>query len=329
MRLPRFLLPLLAVCLLPACTTLKPFPYTPAPGVAHSEETLPGPVSETTLYGQTWLPEGRPPRAIVLLVHGTTEHSGLYAPLAEALVQAGYGAYGLDLQGWGRSQGLGKRGYVHSHDDYVRDVAATLNTLRSRYPGVPLFAAGESLGGTVLLRGEIDNALRVRGLILADPGYKPSPSLAGLRGPGFLSEFALWSGGMFGSILPSWPTLPSDSGLRVVLCSPVTQQRYLKDPYVSHNWLPAIYITAMSDSQPLIEKGLSQIKIPVLIIHGEKDNLVPLSSSQEIMDTIGNLGTLYVIKDGCHASFTEEKSWPLSAAKMVEWLNLQVGDTTR
>lgn len=326
MRLFRLLSVLLAASLISACsTTLKPIPYTPAAGVTHSEETLPGPVSETTLFGQTWLPANQQPCAIVLLIHGTTEHSSLYAPLAEALVKAGYGAYGLDLQGWGRSQGLGKRGHVKSHDDYVRDVAATLNTLRQRYPGVPLYAAGESLGGTVLLRGEIDNALRVKGLILADPGYKPNPGLGGLRGPGFLTEFALWSGGVFGSVLPSWPTLPSDPGIRATICSPVTQERYLKDPYVSHNWLPASYLTGMSDSQPLIEKGLGRINVPVLIIHGEKDNLVPVSSSEEIINAIGSRGSLYVIKDGCHASFTEEKSWPLAAQKMVEWLNSQTG----
>lgn len=326
MRLYRLLPALLAACLSSACSTaLKPIPYTPAAGVAHSEETLPGPVSETTLFGQTWLPAGQKPRAMVLLIHGTTEHSGLYAPLAEALVKAGYGAYGLDLQGWGRSQGLGKKGYVKSHDDYVRDVAATLNTLRSRYPSMPLYAAGESLGGTVLLRGEIDNALRVKGLILAAPGYKPNPGLAGLRGPGFLTEFALWAGGIFGSILPSWPTLPSDPGIRATICSAVTQKRYLNDPYVSHNWLPAVYLTAMSDSQPLIEKGLGRIHVPVLIIHGDKDALIPLSSSEEIMAAVGNRGTLHVIKDGCHASFTEEKSWPLAAQKMVEWLNSQTG----
>lgn len=319
-------LALLAISLLCACSTLKPIPYNAPPGVAHSEETLPGPLTGTTLYGQTWLPAEKKPRAIVLLVHGTTEHSGLYAPLAEILVAGGYGVYGLDLQGWGQSKGLGNKGYVKSHDDYVADVTATLNTLRSRYPGVPLFAAGESLGGTVLLRGEIGNALRVRGLILADPGYKPNPGIGGMRGPGFLASFALWGGSIFGSVVPSWPTIPSDIGIRAAICSPITQARYLNDPYVSHNWLPAIYLTAMDDSQDVIEKGLKKITLPIFIIHGEKDDLIPLESSREILRATGQgAGSLYVIPDGCHASFAEQDSYPVAGKKMVEWLNAQVG----
>lgn len=327
---PVRLLPLLAAALLSsllgACSTLKPIPYNPPPGIAHSEETLPGPVSGTTLFGQTWLPVDKPPRAMVLLIHGTTEHSGLYAPLAEILVSGGYGVYGLDLQGWGQSQGLGKKGYVKTHDDYVRDVSATLNTLRSRYPGVPLYAGGESLGGTVLLRGEISGALRVRGLILADPGYKPNPGLAGVHGPGFLASFALWGGGMFGSVFPSWPTIPSDLGIRAAICSPITEARYLNDPYVSHNWLPAVYLTAMDESQDIIEKGLKRINSPVLIIHGEKDSLIPLESSKEILRSLGaRSGSLYVIPGGCHASFAEQDSYPLAGKKMVEWLNNLTG----
>ncbi|MGH8493299.1 MAG: hypothetical protein ACRERR_09380 [Moraxellaceae bacterium] len=65
MRLHRLLPLLLALCLLPACSTLKPISYNAPPGLAHSEETLPGPITGTTLYGQTWLPADMPSKTAI------------------------------------------------------------------------------------------------------------------------------------------------------------------------------------------------------------------------------------------------------------------------
>lgn len=322
MRLPVPLLLCLAATLLGGCTTLKPVPYKAPEGISYHDEVEPD-GQGLELYGRFWLPpSGQAPRALVLIVHGTAEHGGLYAPVAEALAGHGYGVYAVDLQGWGRSQGLGARGYVKSHDDYVGDVRSTLNDLRRQYPGVPVFGVGESLGGTVLLRGEVEGGLNFQGLILSDPGYKPNPGLGGLRGPGFLAGLALFAGGIFGDILPNWPTIPVDPALHVAICSPKTRERFLEDPDVAHNWLPAAYISTLHDSEVLLEKNLDDLTTPLLIIHGEKDGLIPLASSQEIIRRAHTRDkSLYVIPGGCHASLVEERSWPLALTRMTAWLD--------
>lgn len=321
---------LLALALLAACSTLRPMPYRAPEGLGYRSEVEPD-AQGLQLYGQFWLPpQGLAPRALVLIVHGTAEHSGLYAPVAEALAQHGYGVYGLDLQGWGRSEGLGARGFVNSHDDYVGDVRSTLNDLHRQYPGVPVFGVGESLGGTVLLRGQILGGLNFQGLILSDPGYKPNPGLGGLRGPGVLASLALFAGGLFGEVLPRWPTIPVDPALHVAICSAKTRQRFLEDPDVAHNWLPAAYIATLHDSEVLLEENLDSLTTSLLIIHGEKDSLIPLASSQEIIRRAHTRDkSLYVIPGGCHASLVEEKSWPLALAKMTEWLDQHTPPTSR
>ncbi len=53
-----------------------------------------------SLLARRWLPEG-PPRAIVQIAHGLTEHSARYARLAAALNSAGYAVYANDHRGHG------------------------------------------------------------------------------------------------------------------------------------------------------------------------------------------------------------------------------------
>lgn len=314
---------LLAVSFLAACSAkLQPIPYQAPTDVQHRMELQPGMTNKMSLFGQMWLPQSQAPQAILLLVHGTAEHSGLFAPLAETLARAGYGVYGLDLQGWGRSPGYKKRmGSIKSHDDYVRDVAATYITLRRQYPGLPIYGVGESLGGTVLLRGQLTGVLNFTGLIMSGPGYRPNPSLLGIRGPAFAARLGLWSAGLFGDFFPNWPTIPTNLGIRMAICSPDVQKRMLKDPYVSHQWLPASYLSGLADSQPIISDNLDHLDFPFLIIHGEKDSLIPRSSSEEIIRRSKTRDKqLSIIPKGCHANFIETPSWPQAAKLMIDWL---------
>ena len=53
-----------------------------------------------SLLARRWLPEA-PPRAIVQIAHGLTEHSARYARLAATLNAAGYAVYANDHRGHG------------------------------------------------------------------------------------------------------------------------------------------------------------------------------------------------------------------------------------
>ncbi len=327
----RSLILLVLVSCLGACSAkLHPIPYQPAADVQHRTEFQPGMRDKMPLFGQYWLPKDGQPRALLLLVHGTAEHSGLFAPFAEALTRQGYGVYGLDMQGWGQSPGIKKRkGSVRSHDDYVRDVAATLTTLRREFPGLPIYGVGESLGATVLMRGQLTGLLKFNGIIMSGPGYKPNPSLAGIRGPAFAMRLALWGAGIFGDYMPGWPTVPSDLGIKAAICSGSVKSRMLRDPYVSHQWLPAAYLKGLADSQSLIDQKLEELTVPMLIIHGEKDNLIPLASSQEIMRRARTSDKkLVVVTEGCHANLVETASWPQAAKDITAWLEPRLPSRT-
>ena len=69
----------------------------------HRESELAG-AGGVKIYWQAWSPLGRP-RAVVVIAHGVSEHSGRYGYVAERLVREGYAVYALDHRGHGRSGG--------------------------------------------------------------------------------------------------------------------------------------------------------------------------------------------------------------------------------
>ena len=94
-----------------------------------------------SIYHQAWLPDGDA-GAAVMLVHGLGEHSGRYAHVADALTGAGYAVHALDHRGHGRSDG--KRVFVKSYDELMRDLSMFRSYVEGEHPGLPLIVLGQN-----------------------------------------------------------------------------------------------------------------------------------------------------------------------------------------
>lgn len=297
-------------------------PYKAPAGVVHEAGFLvPEGRGAPSLYLQSWLPAGQAPAALVLYVPANIEHGGLIGPVAEALAQAGYGVYAVDLRGLGRSARNGDFWFVRDHDEYVQDIAVAVAEMRARHPGMAVHGAGESLGAALLLRGDIAGLLRFDSLVLADTAFQPNPGLGVLPLPDFMARFLVWSGGQAGRIIPSAPSVPARFSINAVSCSAITRGELLHDPYVVKGWLPAKFITTLADTQSVLGSGLEQVRTPILAIHGGKDGVVPVKSSREIVRRVASTEKLLlVIPDGCHTTMIEEGTRGHVVRMLKEWL---------
>lgn len=304
-----FLLLLLAVFIAGCATTKRPEPAPVPPEIFKysgeiREDNFINP-DGLNIYGRYWLPEqGIDPRAVVVLVHGTIMHSGLYDEFGRYLAAHGYAVYSIDLQGWGRSDGIGKRGDVYNHDAYVTDVGLVLDRMRSEFPNRPVFGYGESLGGLVLLLGHAQRRFYFDGLILSAPGFKPNPRLpGGFHAPDIAVQWGMGMVGWFGKATPNWPTVPIRPGLYFMFRKDKQMRdALLEDPYVVHSWLPMRYITAIVESNRFLAKRFEVVNVPMLLLHGDRDELIPVSSSRELAQrTLGRDKTLKVFKGMGHA----------------------------
>ena len=101
----------------------------------------------TRLPLRRWEAEGSP-RAVIVALHGMSDYSNAFDMPGRFWAKRGITTLAYDQRGFGKSDNPGIwAGAATMRADLQDAVAAA----RARYPGVPVFALGESMGGGVVL----------------------------------------------------------------------------------------------------------------------------------------------------------------------------------
>ncbi|GAQ88822.1 Monoacylglycerol Lipase [Klebsormidium nitens] len=223
------------------------------------------------IYTQQWTPDGTPMKAAVVVFHGLNEHSGRYKHLARQLTKQGYGVFGMDWYGHGRSDGL--HGFVDRLDNTVQDAGAYLKMVKRLNPGVPCFVYGHSTGAAIALKAtQTSPRSELAGLVLTAPAIAiqpPHPVLATLLP--FFSEVV--------------PTLQVEAANR----SDIKNSRdpaSLLDKYSD----PLVYtgsIRVRTGSEVLriasdVRQNLHRVRHPFFVCHGTGDRVTLPEGSHEL-----------------------------------------------
>ena len=152
--------------------------------VTREEFTFPSSDGVHTAAAVWWRPDA-PPRAVVQLVHGISEHMGRYDPFARFLAERGFAVAGHDHLGHGRTAAdPSEYGWFGDRDgwkDVVRDVRALRELAGAAYPGVPYFLLGHSMGSFVVRGYLLFWPGTVDGAILSGTGQEPPATVAAGR----------------------------------------------------------------------------------------------------------------------------------------------------
>lgn len=112
------------------------------------------------------------PRAAVLMVHGLGGHSNNWEFVAKFLMEHSICSYSIELKGFGNTEGL--RGHIDSFATYLKDIRRLRNIMRREHGRIPIFIAGESMGGLLGFITIIRKPRLFRGLVCISPGFKSS-----------------------------------------------------------------------------------------------------------------------------------------------------------
>ena len=114
-----------------------------------------------------WLPKNGGPQAVILALHGFNDYSkGMEIP-GSGLARRGFAVYAFDQRGFGETP---QRGVWPGTDQMIADLKTATVLLRQKYPGLPLYVLGESMGAAVMMAAAVgDDPPRVDGMILAAP----------------------------------------------------------------------------------------------------------------------------------------------------------------
>lgn len=258
------------------------------------------------LYARSWTPEEQP-KAVVCLIHGHGEHVTRYDHVGVAYAAAGYAMQGFDLRGHGQSEG--PRGYTPSYEALLADINDFLADARQRYPGLPVFLHGHSMGGNQVLNYCLLNPnTGLRGAIVTSPWLqlvsKPNPLLS------FMVKV----------LNVVYPTYTQASGLdqNTISRDPAEVKKYATDPLV-HDRITARLYTVMENHALYALEHANELKVPVLLMHGTADGLSSYNGSKEFAKKAGSILTLR-LWDGLYHETQNEPEKVEVIRTMTDWV---------
>ncbi len=141
-----------------------------------------------TLTLQKWRAEGEL-EAVIVAVHGFQMYSGHFQNAGPWWAKRGITTIAYDQRGHGGSPERGIWGGVEA---LTSDLAEMVRAVAKRYPDVPVYILGASMGGAVTLATVTDLSLPINGVILTAPAVWGGDALHPLaRGSVWLAAYVM------------------------------------------------------------------------------------------------------------------------------------------
>jgi alpha-beta hydrolase superfamily lysophospholipase len=231
--------------------------------------------------------------------------------VAAALSEAGYATLAFDLRGHGKSGG--PRGHTPSFEALMGDIDELVSTAENRFPGIPLFLYGHSLGGILVLGYALRRKTGLAGVIATGPALRSELEKQKLK----VAMVRLLGSAVPGLLLPSG-LIPEH-----ISSDPEIVAAYQSDPLV-HDRISVGFGAELIKAIQWEYEHAPEFCVPLLIMHGDQDRL---GDPQGSVDFAGlcdpQLVTLKIWEGLSHEIHNEpEKDQVLDY--LIEWLNARV-----
>ncbi|CAK9220137.1 unnamed protein product [Sphagnum troendelagicum] len=253
-----------------------------------------------TIFTQSWTPAApdHSIKGLLVLIHGLNEHSGRYAEFAIQLNSQGYGVFGMDWIGHGGSDGL--HGYVQALDHVVSDVKEYYRRVAAEYPGIPCFLFGHSTGGAIALKvaSQPDMEKELQGVVVSSVAVKVKPAhpVIGAVAP------------LFSVLLPRYQFRGANRRLAVCRDPAALVAKYT-DPLVYTGPIRIRTGTEILRLSSYLLRRLTNVSIPLLVLHGSDDQVTDPKGSQELYDQASTKHKNIILYDGNYnCPYLEERS---------------------
>jgi len=225
----------------------------------------------TRLLVRRWSPEHEA-RGVIAIVPGFSDHGGRYPHLVEFARRQGLAAAAVDTRGHGKSDGL--RGHVTRFADFFDDADALVGSVRSAFPGRPIYLWGHSMGGLILLGYLSDGRGQgIRAATVTAPALKITVPVP------------VWKDTLARTLVGLWPTLPFKSPIDADSLSRDLEvgRRYLADPLVHGVCTPSLYAAMQCQARALLDRP-RDFGIPTFFAHGLGDRAISVDGTRSYFE---------------------------------------------
>ncbi|HLY56361.1 MAG TPA: alpha/beta fold hydrolase [Stellaceae bacterium] len=252
-----------------------------------------------------------PVRTIILAVHGFNDRKSAFEMAAELWRREGIATIAYDQRGFGANPHAGR--WPGSHG-LAEDLVGAIRAVRARYPAVPVYVLGESMGGAVAIDALAGIAPHSApdGLILA------APAIWGRDTETLSERVALW---IAGRIMPSMRF--TGEGLGVEASDNIPMLRRLgADPlFIKETRSDAIY--GLVDLMDEAVRAAPRLRLPTLLLYGAHDEVIPEDAMRELIARLpgrasGRQRVAYY-RDGWHM-LLRDLEYPVVAEDVIHWI---------
>ena len=248
--------------------------------------------------------EADKPRAVIVALHGMSDYSNAFDMPAKVWAKLGITTLAYDQRGFGLSDNAG----LWAGAEAMRtDLDDAVTAARARYPGMPVFALGESMGGAVVLTA----LARADASADAPKSNSAPPAVDGV----ILVAPAVWSRNdmpllyrtalFLGAHLLPGMILTNSAAGRVVTITPsdnVPMLRALgRDPlFQKKTRIDALFglVNLMDEARTAPEHITSAP--PILFVYGANDQIIPPAPTQAVVAALGEKAIVKRYEHGWH-----------------------------
>ncbi len=263
----------------------------------------------TQMHAVRWTPDSEP-KMVVFLIHGLGEHSGRYASMAQYYACFGIEVGSFDLRGHGKSDG--QRGHCDDFQQLIRDIDRFLNQGSSIDIAKPRFIYGHSLGATLAIKYALSHPGKYNGVILSAPMLKPA------------FELPKWKMVLGRAMQSLWPTLSLSNEVDINALSrdKAVLIKNQEDPLIHDRISVKLGMQVLEAGEQLLEEA-SLVDFPLLMMHGDADDLTCHKASRAFSECAGEQSTLK-IWDGFYHELHHEPEKKDVYNYCIDWMKRQL-----
>ncbi len=293
-----------------------------------------------TVKATLWFNPVSPPKAVLQITHGMNEYIGRYREFAEYLAENGFAVCGNDHLGHGRTAPSDEKlGYFAPRDGHrylVEDVHELYLLMRERYPDLPYFLFGHSMGSFITRSYITKYGGELSGYICSGTGG-PNPlgkiavvlAEAEIRRLGEFGRSTFLSNLAFGGYNKRY----TEHRTRYDWLTRDTEivDRYEKDRLCNYVFTASgfrdLFLLLNEISTKAWAKKVPQ-QLPVHMISGKEDPVGEYGKGvRKVYDLLREAGVENLslkLYDGCRHEVLNELNRKDTYAELLEWMNARI-----
>lgn len=258
------------------------------------------------LYFEAWKPVKTD--AVLIFVHGLNEHSGRYQNPVKYFLKRNMSIYLFDHRGHGQSDG--KRSYVDSFEDYLKDLHCFVDLVHKKEKNKKIFMVGHSMGGQIVINYVARYPHDLSGFVTSSANIQVGKAVHWIN-----QKMALILSRFIKNV-----SVPSSINPKFISRDKKVVREYKKDPMVPKTTTLGLAGEVLRNQKTIL-KLAPKIKIPALLMHGGDDQICAKEGTQHFYKKLKSRDKSIRIYGGFYHEIFNEIGKEEVFKDMEKWLS--------